>query len=241
LILALDSSTAQLSLAVLEVTSAGLRLIGERNEQDGGKHGTKLPALLDGLLKDCGLGVADLSACVGGIGPGSFTGLRVGLSTLKGIAYARRIPLLGISSLRALALEGARGAAQDELFCTLVDARHGHLYAAIYQGPNAEPRAKEVSLRPAGLLDWMRDQHAAEARLIGEGVVVHRRALSESFAAPRLEGSPLYPRASWLAELCPLPLPDYDQSLLFALEPRYVRASEAEEKFPDGTFVPRVV
>jgi tRNA threonylcarbamoyladenosine biosynthesis protein TsaB len=241
LILALDSSTAQLSLAVLETTSAGLRLIGECNEQDGGKHGTKLPALLDELLKDCGLGVAHLSACVGGLGPGSFTGLRVGLSTLKGIAYARRIPLIGISSLRALALEGARGAAQTELICTLVDARHGHLYAAIYQGPNAEPRVKEVSLRPAGLLEWMRTQDAGEARLIGEGVVVHRRALSESFAASRLEGSPLYPRASWLAELCSLPLPDYDQSQVFALEPRYVRASEAEEKFPDGTFVPRVV
>jgi tRNA threonylcarbamoyladenosine biosynthesis protein TsaB len=241
LILALDSSTAQLSLAVLETTSAGLRLIGERAEQDGGKHGTKLPALLDELLGGCGLGPEDLSACVGGLGPGSFTGLRVGLSTLKGIAYARRIPLIGISSLRALALEAASGVARGGLFCTLVDARHGHLYASIYEGPKAEPRTKEVSLRPAGLLDWMRAQNAAEARLIGEGVVVHRGILSKSFAASRLEGAPLYPRAPWLAELCSLPLPAYDQSQLFALEPRYVRASEAEEKFPEGTFVPRVV
>jgi tRNA threonylcarbamoyladenosine biosynthesis protein TsaB len=240
-ILALDSSTAELSLAILEVTPAGLTLVSERNLHDGGKHGTQLPGVVDELLRQAGGTVADLTACVGGLGPGSFTGLRVGLSTLKGLCYARRIPLIGVSSMRALAREGAEGAAPDALFCTLLDARHGHLYAAVYAGPTAEPFTPEVSLRPGGLLPWMQAAGAEGARLVGEGVLAHRAALAASFPAPLLNGSPLYPRASWLAQLCTLPLPDYAQAALFGLEPHYVRASEAEEKFPQGTFVPRVV
>jgi tRNA threonylcarbamoyladenosine biosynthesis protein TsaB len=240
-ILALDSSTAELSLAILESTGSGLTLVSERNLPDGGKHGTRLPAAVEDLLRESGTSVADLSACVAGLGPGSFTGLRVGLSTLKGICYARQLPLIGVSSLRALAREAAPGARSDALFCTLLDARHGHLYAALYAGPTAEPMAPEVSLRPAGLLGWLRAAGAEGARLIGEGVTAHRAALAESFPVERLEGVPLYPRASWLARLCATPLPAYDQVALFALEPHYVRASEAEEKYPQGTFVQRPV
>jgi tRNA threonylcarbamoyladenosine biosynthesis protein TsaB len=240
-ILALDSSTAELSLAVLEATHGGLTLVRERNLHDGGKHGTQLPAAVDELLREAGLKVADLSGCIGGLGPGSFTGLRVGLSTLKGLCYARRIPLVGVSSMRALAREAADGASPEALFCTLLDARHGHLYAAVYSGETAEPLGPEVSLRPEGLLPWMRTVGAEGARLVGEGVKAHRAALTVDFPAPRLEGAPLHPRASWLARLCMPPLPPYDQAGVFALEPHYVRASEAEEKFPKGTFVPRLV
>lgn len=239
MILALDSSTAELSLAILKPTPAGLTPVSERNLHDGGKHGTQLPVVADDLLREAGLTVADLTACVGGLGPGSFTGLRVGLSTLKGLCYARRIPLIGVSSMRALALEAAHGAAREALICTLLDARHGHLYASVHAGPTAEPLSPEVSLKPSGLLDWMRAVGAEGAKLVGEGVVAHREALAASFPAFRLEGTPHHPRASWLARLCTLPLPAYDQPALFGLEPHYVRASEAEEKFPNGTFVPR--
>jgi tRNA threonylcarbamoyladenosine biosynthesis protein TsaB len=241
LILSLDSSTAELSLAILESSTTGFSLVGERNLHDGGKHGTKLPVVVDELLVEVGVGIADLAACVGGLGPGSFTGLRVGLSTLKGLCYARRIPLIGVSSMRALAMEAAKGAAPETLFCTLLDARHGHLYAALFKGPTAQPVVPEVSLRPAGLLGWLGEAGAEDARLVGEGVSAHRDALAMSFPAPRLDGTPFYPRASWVARLCPAPLPSYDQAGLFALEPHYVRASEAEEKYPQGTFVPRSV
>jgi tRNA threonylcarbamoyladenosine biosynthesis protein TsaB len=240
-ILALDSSTAELSLALFEVGPGGFTRVGERNLHDGGKHGTRLPILVDELLGATGVSVTSLSACVGGLGPGSFTGLRVGLATLKGICYARHIPLIGVSSARALAREAAQGASKEALFCTLLDARHGHLYASVYAGPTAEPFAPEVSLRPAELLPWLKTAGAEEARLIGEGVAVHREALRASFPDSRLEGPPLFPRAAWLAELVSLPLPPYDPAALFALEPHYVRASEAEEKFPQGTFVPRSV
>jgi tRNA threonylcarbamoyladenosine biosynthesis protein TsaB len=235
LILALDSSTAELSVALLEPIDGRLALVRERAIPDGGKHGTQLPAAIQALLAEANVEVSDLTACVGGVGPGSFTGLRVGLATLKGLCYARRIPLVGVSSQQALALE----ADERGLVCTLLDARHGHLYAAVYRGRAAEPLAPATALRPEGLQPWLQACHAAEARLVGEGVSAHRVALSSAFSPDRLSGEPLYPHASYVARLASLPLPEFDRHALFAIEPHYVRASEAEEKFPEGTFVPR--
>ncbi len=238
LVLALDSSTAELSVALLARRDGRWVSVNERTIPDGGKHGTQLPAAIQTLLEEAKAQLSDLRACIGGLGPGSFTGLRVGLATLKGLCYARKIPLIGASSQRALALAAAVESEQDGLVCAILDARHGQLYAALFAGRHAEPKAPAAALRPEGLLPWLRAHQAGEARLIGEGVVAHRAALSSSFSAARLSGEPHYPRASDLARMCPPDLPPYDPQALFTMEPHYVRASEAEEKFPEGTFVP---
>src|SRR5262249_6970325 len=103
MIVALDSSTLTLSLA--------LGRAGEPAPVASERHGPPakvsdlLPGALLGLLARAGLTLDDVRGFVVGLGPGSFTGLRIGLATVKGLAYARRLPVSGASSLAALALE----------------------------------------------------------------------------------------------------------------------------------------
>lgn len=93
-------------------------------------HATWLHKAIDGLLKKNGLALPGLDAIAVSIGPGSYTGLRVGLSAAKGLCYALKIPLLSINTLEIIAL-GARAEAQD-LICPMIDARRMEVYTAVY-------------------------------------------------------------------------------------------------------------
>jgi len=104
MIVALDSSTLTLSLAVGRPGEAQ-PLAAERVGPPA-RMSDLLPAALVDLLRRAGLGLDDVRGFAVGLGPGSFTGLRIGLATVKGLAYARRLGVAGASSLAALALEG---------------------------------------------------------------------------------------------------------------------------------------
>ena len=139
MILALDSSTLTLSLAVGRP--------GEPAPLASARHGppSKMSELLPGavldLLAGVGLTLDDVQGLVVGLGPGSFTGLRIGLATVKGFAYARRLPVAGASSLAALALE----CPEDTPLAAVAVARRGELYVGRYSPvgharPGARPR-----------------------------------------------------------------------------------------------------
>jgi len=227
-ILALDSATSSLSLAVLEARAGGLAPVLERVVSDGGKHGHRLPQVLDAVLAEAGLGLEDLEGCAVGLGPGSFTGLRVGLATAKGLCYARRLPLWGVSSLRAMACEEAerRPAGPDEpLCCPLLDARRGEIYAGLYRGSEAEPVAEEAVLPPAALAAWLAEHGGAAAVLFGEGLLAHLEPL-RSVAVMDVEG-PRSPSARVVARLARSSEP-FRLEALFALEPHYIRPFTAD-------------
>jgi len=231
-ILALDSSTRTLSLALARWQGQALEVLAARELDDGGQHGHSLPIAIDALLREGGASLDALTGCAVGLGPGSFTGLRVGLATLKGICYARHLPLAGASSLRALA--AAAPGVDGELVCALLDARRGELYAGLFRGPRAER-----ALPPAALPGWLSEMGASRVRAFGEGLLAQRAAL-EALASPALafdlEG-PKSPTALNVAKLAG-PSGDTRPEALFAIEPRYVRPSEAELKYPEGTFKP---
>jgi tRNA threonylcarbamoyladenosine biosynthesis protein TsaB len=99
-------------------------------------HGAELPEAVAGLLGVAGLAASRLKAIAIGIGPGSFTGLRVGLSYAKGLKLATGCALLGIPSLDTLALTALAeisATAPPRLICPVLDARKGEVYAALYQ------------------------------------------------------------------------------------------------------------
>ncbi|HXV37812.1 MAG TPA: tRNA (adenosine(37)-N6)-threonylcarbamoyltransferase complex dimerization subunit type 1 TsaB, partial [Myxococcota bacterium] len=126
LLLALETATAEASVALLR----GGELVDEVAAAPGPAAATLLPAI-DRLLERSGVALAAIDAFAVSVGPGSFTSLRVGIATVKGLAFGAAQPVVPVSTLAALAL--AAGPTHESVV-PLLDARRGELYAAAYAG-----------------------------------------------------------------------------------------------------------
>ncbi len=125
-ILALDTATQSCSVAVTNNEALCAELTALKNQT----HSKHLMQMIDSVLSIAGFRVDDLDGLAVTIGPGSFTGLRIGISTIKGLAHALNRPVVGISSLEALAWQCAD---RTHLICPLLDARKGEVYSATYR------------------------------------------------------------------------------------------------------------
>ena len=206
-ILALDSSSPLLSCALWEDG----RTLAESLHPE--KAGDVLPSALLALAP---LESVDALAC--GVGPGSFTGLRVGLASVKALAFARKLPIAGASSLRALAVAARR---QAELLVPTLEARRDELYACALRGSDLV--LAETVLRADEFRAWL----PAGAVVIGPG------ARSIGFTVP---DEPRAPSAAAVAELCAPVLrgAGYDEATCFALSPNYLQPSSAEVALREG-------
>jgi tRNA threonylcarbamoyladenosine biosynthesis protein TsaB len=243
LVAAVDTATLTLSCALAESGPGGTGLLTDRTERasprppsggPAGGHSVRLPGALSELLDALGRKLPEVEAYAVGIGPGSFTGLRIGLATWKGLAYANRRPIAGASSLAAMALEAAGAAPAGAVLVPLLDARKGEVYAGFYRasGGGVEAVAPEAALSPAALLDRLAPLGRAVG--FGEGYGAFEAALAAGL--PRLPDGPATPSAEAVARLAAPRLVGaaFDLQALYALEPHYVRLSEAEVKFPHG-------
>jgi tRNA threonylcarbamoyladenosine biosynthesis protein TsaB len=246
LIAALDTSTLTLSCALCEIAGGEVRLIAERTDRaparpgpqgPTGGHGGRLPGALSDLLVAVGKKLPEVEGYAVGLGPGSFTGLRIGLATWKGLAYANRRPIAGASSLAAMALAAVPDAGERGVLVPLLDAKKGEVYVGFYRcrGSGVEAEAPETALTPASLAARVEALEAARAgpAVFGDGLAAWGEALAR---LPALTTRVETPGALAVARLCASELEGagYDAAKLFALEPHYVRASEAELKFPHG-------
>ena len=225
----MEGSTPVLSLALVREEGEVLASLRFDRGDQGESHSRLLPAVLDELFARAGVGVKDLSGVAVGIGPGAFTGLRVILATAKGIAYARRLPLAGISTLEALAL--AAPAPEGAAVVPILDARKKEVYAALYLRAGAgvvelEPRA---ALPPERLAEKLAGLPGPLV-LLGEGYRVYRDILDRATEGRRLDLGelPRAPGAEEVARLAFREMLEYDREAIFALEPDYVRQSDAE-------------
>jgi tRNA threonylcarbamoyladenosine biosynthesis protein TsaB len=202
-----------------------------------GGHSAALPQALVDLLRAEGLAIPEVQGYAVGLGPGSFTGLRIGLATWKGLAYANKRPIAGGSSLAAMALAAAADAGEGALLVPLLDARKGEVYAGFYRARHGGivEVADDAALAPQALATRVSALAAQGARPVafGEGYDAYAGALA---AVPRLRTEVATPPAHAVAAIVAerLAAGAYDAQALFALEPHYVRASEAELKFPKG-------
>jgi tRNA threonylcarbamoyladenosine biosynthesis protein TsaB len=227
MLIALDTSTLTLSLALV---GPGPMLVAEVAHPPPRKQSDLLPGALTDLLEEHGLSLPDVTGYAVGLGPGSFTGLRIGLATVKALAYAQRRPVGGASSLAALALDGPLGVS---LLPALV-ARKGEVYVGFYRrsGAGLVQEAEEEAWTASQLGAHL--QAHPEAKALGPGARELADALLEAGAAPaQLLSGQAFPSAWAVARLARLPT-DFVPEALFALEPHYLRASEAERnpKFP---------
>ena len=222
-VLALDTATEVLSLAA-QRDEAWAALSVRRGLQ----HSPALLGLAERVLADVGAGPADLTLIVCSLGPGSFTGIRIGLATALGIGHAREIPVVGVSTLDALALPWE--AWDGEVFPVL-DARKGRYYTAPFvrgarQGDYRDSTAAELG-------ELLRA--ARHALLVGPDA--HRIAGQLGEAAAGVEAADTVDPRSLLR----LGLQQYTKEGVRAgepLQPLYLRKSEAETKAEENHHEP---
>ena len=128
LILSIDTATAVCSVAL---TQNGRRLDDIKVKEER-SHANLLTLTIQDILKGNNVGFRELSAIAISQGPGSYTGLRIGVSTAKGLSYTLSIPLIGVSTLKAMALEIKESADSEEYFVPMIDARRMEVYTAVY-------------------------------------------------------------------------------------------------------------
>jgi tRNA threonylcarbamoyladenosine biosynthesis protein TsaB len=220
-LLAIDTATRCCSVAVQvdDRSTAELATLSMRT------HSTHLMTLVRQALELAEVELQGLDGLAVNIGPGSFTGLRIGISTAKGLAFATGKPCVGVSSMEALAVACLPCPLP---ICVLMDARKGDVYAAIFRdtGGCLERIGDEQVLAPETILKSIDSPHL----LVGDAVPVYEkqiRALVGGLAvwAPADRN---YPRASGIARLASERLADATCDAVARLVPRYLRASDAE-------------
>jgi tRNA threonylcarbamoyladenosine biosynthesis protein TsaB len=134
MILAINTSTPQFSVALLQENGS---LVAEQVIAAKSKNYRTFMPALSSLLEHSGVEFKDVEAVAVAIGPGSFTGLRVGLATAKGICHGLGIPVIGISSLEAMASQWPEGTPEGTLpICSIIDSRKGEVSAALFRRDN---------------------------------------------------------------------------------------------------------
>jgi len=214
-VLGLDTATTRASIAIVDDS----HVLGEQLHDTSERRSTDLLVGIDALCKRLAIEPTALDAIAIGAGPGSFTGLRIGMATAKGIAFAAARPLWAVSSLAALAFEAGRSAV-----CAVLDARRGEVFAGCYR--DGALIGEERVMAPAALAAWAGSQLGADAAFIGDALAVH-----PELAALADRWQPATPSGSAVARLA-LASPRID--VLTSGAPMYIRASEAELRYPDG-------
>jgi tRNA threonylcarbamoyladenosine biosynthesis protein TsaB len=214
LILALDTTTSTGSCALVRDG----HVLSEQINDAPNAHAEHLPGDLMSLLDRTNTTLRDIDVFAVAIGPGSFTGLRIGIATMQGLAFAEAKPLVGISGFDAL----ARIAGAGEV-ATWVDAWRGEVFAALYE--NGREVGSPVVSRPETLLESLRGRPPL---FIGDGAREHaeviRRALGD---AARIAAPPAPPLAGTIAILAG-EVPITADHAPHAIRPLYVRRTDAE-------------
>jgi tRNA threonylcarbamoyl adenosine modification protein YeaZ len=182
LVLALDTATPASTAAVAEVTPGGMRGVAERRTVDPRAHGELLAPEIAAVLEEAGARPRDLGAIVAGVGPGPFTGLRVGLATAASMGQALGVPTYGVCSLDALGLAAGPGRV-----LVATDARRREVYWATY-ADGRRIRDPDVA-HPSDVV-------VEVERAVGEGAVKY----SDVFGVP-IDELLLYPPGAALVSL----------------------------------------
>jgi tRNA threonylcarbamoyladenosine biosynthesis protein TsaB len=188
-------------------------------------HSEHLMVAIEQILADASLSLQELDGVAVSIGPGSFTGLRIGLSTAKGLCYATGLPLVTVPTLDALA---SRLVFCKYQVCPMLDARKGEVYASIYQTADGEISrlCPPEAISPELLLRKI----SQSTVFSGKGAIVYRDSLLKSlgekayFAPPELNS----PDAAAVARLGFSALQNGETAELFPVEPFYLRKPDAK-------------
>ena len=225
LILAFETSAKAASAALLEDG----RLLGESYQNTGLTHSQTLLVMAEHLLAQCGKTVAEVTAVAVAAGPGSFTGVRIGVAAAKGFAWGRELPCYGVSTLEAMAL--SLGAWQGYV-CPCMDARRSQVYNALFSvNQGTLERLRED--RAIALSELAEELKTLDGPifLVGDGSTLTYRTLSGEI--PNLVLPPehrMHQRADGVALLAAQKIAAGEPGDANALTPNYLRLSQAERE-----------
>ena len=235
MILALDTSSDMLACAVARMGDNGASVLASRDHLCRRRANVKLVNTVDAALSDAGASMADVDAILVGRGPGSFTGVRIGVSTAKGLARGANVPLRGVSTLDAVAWGAWRSGVRGRLGVA-ADAMRGEVYPALYEldgsGAHRLFERERVVKAAVAVEEWAALPYAAELQVCGDGLVRYgkafegaglmARALDRELWWPTGEGLVL----AYLGAQGGEPRDGGDPALVL---PVYTRLSDAEE------------
>lgn len=223
-ILAIDTSSETMGIAIYEQDKLKVEYISNSKNQ----HSVRLMPAIHQLMSDAMLAPKDLSRIVVAKGPGSYTGVRIGLTTAKTLAWSLNIPVIGISSLETLALQAA---SFKQLVCPFFDARRGLVYTGLYQ-PNVIGLVESVEEEQNILFeDWLKQLKQKNEKIIflSPNIEMYRELITETLG--ELAIIPLESFHTARPSLLAIAGRDRQPANLHELTPNYLRLVEAEAKW----------
>lgn len=226
LVLSVDSSSSTATCAI--VSDKGT--LGEINLNNKKQHSVLIMDLIDKLLKDYDIKIGDIDGFVISQGPGSFTGLRIGMATIKGLSFGTNKPSVCISSLEGLAYNVINF---NGLICPIIDALRNNVYSNIYKNNNNSLLALEDSqcISIDELILKLKENNEP-VLFLGDGVEKYKEYLKEHL--PNCSFAPNhnnFPRAASIGELGIKLLKQGIQHDLNIYAPVYLRQSQAEREY----------
>ncbi len=224
-ILAIDTSATAASAAICDEN----KIIGEFFINTKLTHSRTLMPMVESLLTNTNLQTSDITVIAVNCGPGSFTGVRIGVAAAKGLAFADDLPCIEVSTLESLAynLQSAKG-----IICSVMDARCAQVYNALFNcdGEKLERICKDRALSVAELSEELKS-YDERIILVGDGAELCYNAMKELL--PNVELAPIsirFQRASSTAEIAVQKFNDGEVLSAAELMPMYLRLPQAERE-----------
>ena len=175
IVLSIDSSSKVATVALLNDDT----LLGEYVINDKREHSVLLMPMIENLLKDCELTINDIDGFVVSKGPGSFTGLRIGMATIKGLSFGANKPYISLSSLDGLAYSLSYF---NGIICPIMDALRENVYTALYKNEDGEFKniMEPTPMELPDLLEMLKEKNE-EVIFTGDGLLKHKEYIKVNF------------------------------------------------------------
>ena len=221
LILAVESSARAASVALVQDGS----LVSQYSQCSALTHSRTLLPMAEDMLKNAELTIADVDCFAVAHGPGSFTGVRIGVSTVKGLAWASNKPCIGVSTLEAMAWHGL---AAGGIVCPVMDARRQQVYNALFEIRDGKPE-RLTEDRPIALEELAQELKALDGPvfLVGDGAAITAKYLDAVGIPYRMAPENLVWQSAWGVAMA---AQDKKPGTADDLLPVYLRLSQAERE-----------
>ncbi|MED4852144.1 tRNA (adenosine(37)-N6)-threonylcarbamoyltransferase complex dimerization subunit type 1 TsaB [Caldifermentibacillus hisashii] len=226
-ILAIDTSTNVLGVGI----ASNEKIIGEYITNIKRNHSTRVLPAIDFLLKDCGMDIKEINKIIVANGPGSYTGLRIGLTIGKTLAWTLNIPIVGVSSLKLMA---ASARYFDGFISPVMDARRGNIFTGLYEYKEGK-LMQAIDDQHIPTEDWCKLLKTFDKPVLflGNDVVIHEQVIVNQLAK-QVQFAPItvnIPKPGELALLAK----DLKEENVHSFAPNYLRLAEAEAKWREKT------